>query len=269
MTLEKAKKVLVEVGIDAIENKIMKYGKEKNCLTVGGGRVKVNLYEEMIEDIWTEMALVTYVEQLIAKTPDFNIDKLTSKEYVMDHVVSCVRHETMDESIVKFSVMGDLEEYLRVVVNEVEGSEGFMSIVVTKDFAKNLKLDVDELRAAGRKNLEKKVSIRSMSAVMSELIDMSEGLEDLMPADDVMYVGSTNDKQYGAAVMLLDDVLERFCKARGILKLCIIPSSVHECLLIVQEMEEESVNGIIQEVNETQVVEEERLSSHCYYYFAK
>lgn len=265
MTIKEAKEVLVSAGIPAEEGTTVKYGKEKECLLVGEERIKPSIYSEALERIDTPQELIMYAQDVLDNIPDINVNQIISPDFIKENVVSCVRHMTEDESILKFSVYEDLEEYFRV--NLGESSEGSMSVIVTKNMIETVGLDGDELRSIARENLKKQVRIDSMVQVMAEMMNLSEDdLLDMMPSDNLMYVGTNSSKSHGAAIMLLTDVLDDFCKEQGISELCIIPSSVNEVILIPSAMEEEMINDMISEVNSTQVTECERLSSHCYFH---
>ena len=87
---------------------------------------------------------------------------------------------------------------------------------------------------------------------------------------ECLYVLSNQRKINGAAVVLypklLDELYEGFSG-----NYFVIPSSVHEVLLIkeTEEGEEAFLNRMVKEVNESQVEPEEVLSDHVYYYSAE
>ena len=88
--------------------------------------------------------------------------------------------------------------------------------------------------------------------------------------DDRLYVLSNYRKINGAATMLYPRLLERIYEGFSG-NFFVIPSSVHEVLLIKEtEAEEEAfLNCMVREVNESQVEPEEVLSDHVYYYSAE
>lgn len=81
-----------------------------------------------------------------------------------------------------------------------------------------------------------------------------------------LYVLTNHQKINGAASILYPGMLEHLAKRfRG--GFYIIPSSVHEVLLLKEEETEDvRLNGMVREVNETQVDPEEVLADHVYYY---
>ena len=84
-----------------------------------------------------------------------------------------------------------------------------------------------------------------------------------------LYVLSNHRKVNGAAVLLypelLQDLYERFSGPYFV-----IPSSVHEVILLKEtgEEDEEYLNGMVSEVNASHVEPEEVLSGHVYYFSA-
>ena len=76
---------------------------------------------------------------------------------------------------------------------------------------------------------------------------------------------STPDKMYGAIGMLNTDLLDSYYGGQSVF---IIPSSVHECLLLPDNGNCDSLEleAIIRDVNSTQVTPDEVLSDHAYYY---
>ncbi len=82
-----------------------------------------------------------------------------------------------------------------------------------------------------------------------------------------MYVLSNRTRVHGAACMLYQDVVSKF--AEDLQKdLYILPSSIHEIIIIPVEYSDNAIelNKMVQEVNRTQVDEEEILADHAYYY---
>ena len=86
--------------------------------------------------------------------------------------------------------------------------------------------------------------------------------------DNMMYVLTTEDSQYGATKLLDEEFLAEV--SNGV-DYYIIPSSVHEAILLPAsgDIEIETVNDVIRMVNATEVKDTEVLSDHAYLYNAK
>ena len=85
-----------------------------------------------------------------------------------------------------------------------------------------------------------------------------------------MYVISNKKRIEGAACMLYPDLIKEFSDKVDS-SFYIIPSSVHELLLVLTENDNgiEEIKNMIKEINDTQVKPEERLSYSVYYYDRK
>ena len=86
------------------------------------------------------------------------------------------------------------------------------------------------------------------------------------PGEDAMYVISNSDKTFGAAALLDSDAMDKIEEQIG--EFYILPSSVHECILVPkkEDMDLATLENMVQEVNATQVSKEEKLSDHVYAY---
>ena len=116
--------------------------------------------------------------------------------------------------------------------------------------------------------------IKSMTEVMREIMteensdgsDQDACMEEF--SDSVpLYVLSNKNRIEGAGCMLYPDLMKDFSDTIGS-SFYIIPSSVHECLLLPpkEDVQGGEIRNMIKEINDTQVSIEERLSYSLYYY---
>ena len=116
--------------------------------------------------------------------------------------------------------------------------------------------------------------IKSMTEVMREIMteENSDGsgqdayMEEF--SDSVpLYVLSNKNRIEGAGCMLYPDLMKDFSDTIGS-SFYIIPSSVHECLLLPpkEDVQGGEIRNMIKEINDTQISIEERLSYSLYYY---
>ncbi len=118
----------------------------------------------------------------------------------------------------------------------------------------------EELSRTAMENMaEEQVFLEPMESFME-----CAGFE---PMSSGMYVLSNLQKEYGAAV-IMDQRVQRMCCERLGEDFYIIPSSVHELLLLPESLStgREDLDCLIQEVNATCVSREEYLSGHAYFY---
>lgn len=142
------------------------------------------------------------------------------------------------------------------------------NIVIHDCHAKNWGVDADTLYKVAKNNAP---TILPMSCM-----PMSRMLEDLLPdgapnpGGDVpdMLVLTNTSKTYGAAAILYPGLLKSIAD-KAETNFWVLPSSVHEVLLLPAELDvdmRDDLTAMVKEVNATQVPEGEILSDHAYYY---
>jgi hypothetical protein len=92
-------------------------------------------------------------------------------------------------------------------------------------------------------------------------------LETLSTEEEQMYVLSNHKKYYGASVLLYPNVLEEIAiKLQN--DFFILPSSIHETIIVpfTDQLEKETLQEMVTEINRTEVDEVDRLSDNVYIY---
>lgn len=152
---------------------------------------------------------------------------------------------------------------------------GMASILIHNAHQKLWEVSVEDLYRAAKENTQILLGheIKSMSEVLCGIME-EEGTEEsdedymLEMSDSVpMYVLTNKQKVNGAACMLYPDLIRQFSDRFG-KNLFIIPSSVHELLLLPADHKDEAseIRCMIREINDTQVRVEEILSYSLYLY---
>ena len=130
--------------------------------------------------------------------------------------------------------------------------------------------DVDEetLYRQAMKNMKEKACCESMNQVLERMMGQNPFKEESGEEMNLcMYVLSTPDKHCGAASILQEECLKELASKLGTDRLYIIPSSLHECLLVdAKSMDPDFLKYEISKVNKTQVSEEDFLSDSLYIY---
>ena len=144
---------------------------------------------------------------------------------------------------------------------------GSGSILVHNNHMESWGVTTEELDELASINTPKmfQAEIMSMAVVMKELMqDVSEEMELLI--DNKMFVVTNKDRHYGAAAMCYPNIIKEFAEQKEC-DLIIIPSSVHEVLILPCEGEDfKRFKEMVIEVNETALSPEEVLSNSVYIY---
>lgn len=136
-------------------------------------------------------------------------------------------------------------------------------------------IDVNELFDIASFNTPKLLEsdIKNLSEIVENIMK-NKGADVTFPIEykdeSPMYVLTNKLKLYGACCILYKHLLEEFASSVKT-DLYIIPSSIHEVLLVPkrEEYDKEYLSELVREVNTTELSPEEVLSDHIYYYSRK
>ena len=103
------------------------------------------------------------------------------------------------------------------------------------------------------------VMIQSLPEIMSNVFGFNtEG-------NNKVLVVTTENMVRGAIALFYENTIDKLAKELETNELIIIPSSIHEVLVMPRKgVDVDAINSIIHNINETIVAPNERLSNHCY-----
>ena len=188
-------------------------------------------------------------------------EKVQNKVYPM--IVSAKENEDLKG---KYFYQEYLDFLILYVIRVTE--VGIGSIKITKQMVKSWKVSEYEIHHQAVENLKTDgYRVRSLNSVVKEnLLGITEDAEEEIEEAEPMYVLTNQIKYFGAAGIFL--CAEMFQKIVGKQNFYILPSSVHELILVkdTDGYDMETLSTMVRNVNEEQVTEDERLSNHAYYY---
>ena len=146
------------------------------------------------------------------------------------------------------------------------------SILVTNNLLDQYGITAEQLHADAMENAPeiKPAVIQGMTEVMKEMMGDDAamfGIPEIDPADEMMFVASTPDRIQGAGVIAYQDFMDQAAEKLGG-DFFILPSSIHEILLVKDDGTQtaDALRDMVQEVNETQVAPDEKLTDNVYHY---
>ncbi len=143
------------------------------------------------------------------------------------------------------------------------------SIKVTNSLLENYGISLEELHSQAMENLKKDgYCFEDMEGILREGygLDIEGGV---LPQGEgpKMYVLSNRGKRYGAAGILDKEMVREFADGKDYY---ILPSSIHETIFVESGYvgDGRDMDLMVAEVNRMEVLEEDRLADHSYYYDA-
>lgn len=123
----------------------------------------------------------------------------------------------------------------------------------------------DVIGAMLRSDLQRNMSFEADEQTVDEMLEQMTA-----DADNNMYVLTNTNKLNGAVLMTYPEILKEFAIQHHVERMVLIPSSIHEALIIIGDEILNSgydyFNSMVQEVNTNNVAEDEILNDHCYLY---
>lgn len=146
---------------------------------------------------------------------------------------------------------------------------GTATILITNEMMKMWKIEKELLYSIAHQNTKKvlPVEFKTMRSVVAELLGEENRLGE---EEDIMYVLTNEIRSFGASCILYDKVLEDIGNQLGE-NYYVLPSSVHEVIIVPESKSPNraDLEDMIEEINDTQVEEEEILSYRAYYFSRK
>ncbi len=170
-----------------------------------------------------------------------------------------------NELITKPTAFEGLESYL--YFREIpETSEHF--IMASPEILNSLHLSKEKAWKIAETNTFSKTTVMSMRDIFLDGLKQLGKVPDEIPdtIDDSMYIVSNCFHWLGASAILDKEALTELAKHLHTNKFIVLPSSVHEMLVIpyTEESDLTEFSNIVKEVNVTQVDENEQLTDRAY-----
>lgn len=233
--------------------------------------------EELLEDLIREEVEILAKDDVM----DFVYDFQKGKDYVHESFL----HNMEDTEFVKKAIVpylfslkhGDhlernlvYREFLdmaigyRVNLKRLYNIDG--SFVISRSYAARIGLTEEDLYKIALNNASECIETISMKFICQ----MTGNPEFGKQPSDMMEIVRLDYQQYGAGGVLVKETLEKYAKENKTKRVVIIPSSIHECILIPEEKVcVGELKSLVREVNATKVEPGEVLSDSLYYYDLK
>ncbi len=253
-------------GYDATPNDVYKNGdvKLEAIIIKTEERITPTIYvSSIIANATTVEEAANIAEQIYQqhRVATFDIDSLTNPDYIKSHVrIGIERAGASNADLSRECDIPELVQYLFVTGKDAH--MGYYSMRITPSLLAAAQLDDDELWELAMQNTNENIRIESMVNVIADITKSDEfhdELDDLLPP---LYVISNRERFKGAAGILNRQVLERFAAEHNVKKLVILPSSVHECILVPCHDEDVHItdfDDMVRSVNAEQVADDEQL----------
>ena len=267
-----------EVGVQ----KVLKNNTTLTGITLRkvGQNVAPNIYIENFYESYEagEMEIDEIADKFIEITErnqmpmENTIGEFTNWEYVKERVMPSVISKENTEllkTLVYTDTKTDIAECYDIVLSEGY-EDGRMSVKITTDLFNQYGVTRAELKKIARKNALAKMEFKSMAETLREMMGDMADVFGVPEEENGMWVLSTTSRTKGANLMFNKTALNRIVKRTGKSEFFILPSSIHEVLVITEDgVDKDTLKGMVVDVNATQVAPEDKLTDSVYFYDGK
>ena len=232
-----------------------------------------------LDDVLKDIVKISEIHQVNPEELDNFKDAFLDFDKVKDKIVIELVNADANRENLKdkpYQRMEDLAITYKLVAAKIEDSTA--TVRITNAHLQMWGVTKEELHDMAIENSKRKMPavVKPMSDIMKDIMmsdGMPEEIADMMvqetPVDKSMYVVTNADKIGGAATIVYSDALEKLSEQLGT-DLIILPSSVHEVIALSAEgLAPEEMANMVVEVNENELLPEDKLSDHVYRYDAQ
>ena len=225
-------------------------------------------YYEVYEDTGMEYILSRLERVYEENKPEqsFDISKILDYESIKENLRAKLVNYELNKDFLKDVPHRRFLDLAIVAFLELESNkliEGQATITVKDNLQKAWGVEAGDIIDAALDNIKGDITLDSMGDYID--LSMFEADENLID----MYIVTNRLKLHGAVAMLQKDRLKEFADNLKVDTLTIIPSSVHECIIINDkdaQKDNEELREMVKEVNETIVSDQDILSNNVYIY---
>lgn len=227
--------------------------------------IYVEPYYEMYEAVGMEEIVnsIMHAYELYKPNHSIDVEPFLNFTSVKDKLaVKLINYEKNEEQLKEIPHSRFLDLAIVPVLRLENFIGGQATITVKNNLQETWGVDTEMIIKTALENIRNDVSINS-------IFDCIGGIEfERKEASDMqeLYVMTNSSKLFGASTMLWTDRLRELADVTGKDALTIIPSSIHECLILLEEVEKEEMLGVVEEVNDSIVDTQEILSYNIYKY---
>lgn len=171
-------------------------------------------------------------------------------------MIGACKTEESDQYLSKESGLDGISKYLIIKMPSTESQK---ALVREKDsikaYLRMLAWSEEKAWKIAEENTKRDTEIVSMTKVL---------FDDGFDGEDTLYIVSNKEKWLGASTALNLDTLQSFAEEHNTKEIVLLPSSIHEMLIVPHPDTSIPYDSMVNEVNHSEVDPEERLTDRAY-----
>lgn len=188
-----------------------------------------------------------------------DISKLRDENFVLANIRIGVQRSSDEKLIKKATPFEGIESYLYLIIDENS------TMKLTENNIKGFPISEDDAWLNAEKNTFKDMEIKDILDLMKEMSRVTETPWDNDDTIPKMLAVTNKQRSYGAVAILNGEILRACADILVTSSLIIIPSSIHEILVVSgEDYDQEDVDEMVNYVNLNELPKEQILSNRSY-----
>lgn len=199
--------------------------------------------------------------------PGIDASRFLEREFILPRLRIGIQKESDEDLEKRDCELEGLEAYLYVNGGKEDGHGNEFCIKANKSYLQNAGIDPAEAWTIAEKHTFAETRIRKMSEVIADICEITYDESVEMDLGNPFYVVGNTSGVKGASAILDRKALEEFGREHGIDKVLVLPSSIHEMLIVPYDeclMNLDEYSEMVRSINEAEVAPEEQLTDRAY-----
>lgn len=219
----------------------------------------------------TEEEITTMIKNALDNS--FNVSEITNilrdSDYIKNNIIVVANKSSVNKisDLFQHDETLNIDYYIRVLLSL---NSDTASITLHKNMIEETGFSEKELWDIAQQNTDKSIHVKSMLETILDIVpDINEDIENLQSLEDEneikMLVACNDSRSFGAGILRNRKFFMDFAKKNNIKKFVVLPSSIHELIFIIGDTDDtDTLNKMVTEVNDTQVLPEEVLANRAF-----
>ena len=190
-----------------------------------------------------------------------DIERMLNPDHMLERIYIGLQRKSSQNLLKRKTIFSGIEKYIYYRVGRSENSCVIMKL--KHDMMNALRIDERLAWAMATENTTRETVIENVADLIKGMCGVAPEVQLDGPQ---VYCVTNRDKNRGAAGVLETHRMKRFARDQGVEKLIVLPSSIHEMLVIpdFEGADMEKLDRIVREVNAREVPVEEQLADRAY-----
>lgn len=257
--IENVMKTLTDLGYETKTDKVSKNGVERDSLLIKKqDELWAVFYIEVLEKMPEEEITANIIKELENQSFDLDMNLLNDREYLVEHMYIGLQRETSIPLVSRKSPFEGIIEYLYILYKETCAID--LPIQIFEKITEDKYTKEDIWNIALKHTCDDAVIGDIQDMMYADLGVPTESKE----LTSLMCVVTNKSRIRGAAAILNKEIIKKYAEQFGLEEIYVIPSSIHEIIVVPNARTQEEIDEIVREANSECISDDIKLGEKAF-----